>query len=457
MADLKSQMFALYETDITDLREQLSESIGSEKERLENDIRIAEKLLNQTKHYLLKLDENETLLKLEDDKAKNLDNIHAQTISISQQEPSLKDYYESRGQQSAYNDLEKKLDSADSKLRQLEYKLEQNEKDVVPFKDNIRKLENQLDKINKFISENHSPRELRQFFGITVKPIPGEVKPAIKPLPKLTLEKIKCQVCGNMYYPTIDAKQQEEHKIKEAQVKAENEKAELEARKETEKLKAELPDNEPFDYSIHVNQIKEQINQQKDGMKVYTIKELDIKDEISKLDYQTQDEIQKERKAVSVFKIRIQMGEKTLRNIEKLKADCLDLELTNKYLTILHDELLKFVKDKLSLIGSKLNSHLTVGKISLFKLQSNGVLKENFSIIDKHSNAAFEETNTAAKKKLGIEVCLLLQKFNKIFLPIFVDEIQQFANINWIYDITEHQLLATMPSKSNVIDIVFDD
>lgn len=432
LEELKKNMFNLYQEELASITMEASATDDIEmKAKLEKETKIGNKVLSQT-NYELSLstqNENDVIAELEKTKEEVLFNLENINKKIDSKKEILDSFAIYLNQQEMYNKLEQRLSKDEAILRQSAYNIAAINEELEPIEEDIIKIQEWLLDWQEFIEGNPSPRDIKIKLGLIVdvnSKVVAKAKPVIK--------KITCPVCGNLYVP----------KTTEPEIKQINESAQ-------QLLNSD--ENAPFDYSHKIEEYKQQLKVlMETKLKLLNkIKLLELENE--KLTYKSLEEIEVNRKKIAEFEVKLQLYRDSQFEIQKLKMNAEELEYENKYIGIMIDCITNYIKDKLRVISDKLNTNLKTGLITLFKLQQNGTIKEHITIIDKNSSAEFSETNTSARIKLGIEVCKVLQEFNNLNLPIFIDEIGRFSHTDWVYEIP-NQVIMTCPTLDENVVIV---
>lgn len=455
LQDLKDSLFNQYQQDLDFLQAQTKQeqSADNQSEELHHSLEwiIANDLLIETKKQFHQHEDNinDLIISLQSKIDSNNTMINTQNEVLLTKQGILDAYYTTIKTKPQYLAQQAQLDQIEMMLRQHLFVISETKQKMQPIQENYDKVNLWLNNFKNLVKTNPSPRSLRIALGLPVNELSEQeiqLKKQLNPITSLSLKPIKCFNCGQMYTPKMNFNQVNNQQINQlVHSHVQNTNSPIQAQ-------PKVDDNSPFDIQPHLQTYINALIQWENQIKELNNQINTIQSQINALPYHDLNQIQTKRNQISEVLATISLGERTLNEVKQIKMNILKLEITNKYTLTLMNLAKQYVQDKLTIISNKLNSALKTGIVSLFKMQANGTIKEQISIIDKTSYASFSETNTANKIKLGVEICALLQQFNDVNYPIFIDEVGRLSSLSWL-TVLPNQIIATQATKNTHLTI----
>ena len=184
-------------------------------------------------------------------------------------------------------------------------------------------------------------------------------------------------------------------------------------------LRTEFEEKRKADITDIDNRIAEAEKKAQDGAK-------DVQAEINTI----QEKISAERAKLAEIDKAIasrDLAERQRVRIAELEAD--EKRLAQEYSKLDESAFLieKFIKYKVDLLSTEINSHFRFAKFKLFDVQINGGLAECCEVTYK--GVPYSDLNNASRINIGLDIINTLCKLNDKFAPVIVDNAESITNI----------------------------
>jgi|LGOV01.1.fsa_nt_gb hypothetical protein len=213
------------------------------------------------------------------------------------------------------------------------------------------------------------------------------------------------------YTTEIKVSSEELEKINNSLLEMDERKKEIE-----EEIKLEV-----FDLQVEIHENEEYQNVLKEIEKLEkTIKE----NQDTKTLLDTRDELQEEIKEFkNILKVYLEIEENEIRRNEILTEE---QKLIDELVELENEEFKceEFIRTKVELTESKMNSLFSFVKFKMFEKQVNGAMAETCKAMvntNGKSLVVFDDANTAGQINAGIDIVNTLSNFYEISAPIFID------------------------------------
>ena len=180
------------------------------------------------------------------------------------------------------------------------------------------------------------------------------------------------------------------------------------------KLEIEEFNNKVIEFPEKYYELKEEVDQLTNELNSINEKK-DHTDELVRL----KSELRKEIESINSMLHNEENNKKLLIRIDELKAK--ERELAQQIADLEKQESLcdKYIKTKVELLESRINSRFSYVRFKLFETQINGALVETCQPLI--NGVPFSDANNAAKYNAGIDIINALSEFYDISAPIFID------------------------------------